>query len=159
MKTLLRTGALALVGRAAMVSPVSVLGAEEAGPDPVPWCNDCIQCSEDYFKAGYYPEGLPILGIFQQTCGPGQCSGAKECTAEQEEDAEALALITDLLEEGDVHGVLALVAASPDRAEIIPERNLLLVRGGCTGDAVIALRALDPAQTVALSEWVADYQQ
>lgn len=162
MKTLLRIGTLALVGVAIMVSPVPVVGANgpgSDGPDPAPWCNDCWECSENYFKAGVYPDGVPVLGIHQQYCGTGSCGDLKGCTAEQEQDAEALTSITEVIEEGDVQGLRALVAANPGRTEIIPERNLLLVRGGCTGDVVIALRVLSRTQTAVLTEWVADYQQ
>lgn len=155
---------LAPIGSACLVAVLfaSPVGAAElapksleAGPD-VPGSVTCIFCSQcadpTRMRTYNFPsEGEWILFI-AESCGTVyDCEDAIQCEAEEEQEQEEaqLALLADLVETGDVPALVDFVSQQPGWTELVPERGLLLARGGC-GDVLLELYELNGQQVNAL---------
>ena len=118
------------------------------GPGPVA-CIYCTPCADPRrMKTHNFPaEGDWILFI-NESCGTVyDCEDAIQCMAEDEQ--EQLAQLAEVIESQDVVALVDLVLAKPGWVEVLPDRGLLLARGGC-GDGYTELHQLAGEQVDAL---------
>lgn len=107
-----------------------------AFPDGLRACIWCQNCGDpDTMHTWEIPDGSEILWIQTMGCENYNCGNAIPCESE-EQDQLAFAELSGVVALGEGEMFHQFVQAHPGRVDILPERNLILLRGNCANDYI-----------------------
>ena len=117
------------------LAPSLGIPANASAQEECTWCYQCQSPNEDYMYTddnapGGYFILYPLGGLHCQSHEGGDCAELIECRDtedEEEQQAELLAFI----DEGNALSLKEFIEEEGDHWERVPDRNLLLFRGGC----------------------------
>jgi hypothetical protein len=144
---------LALLPMLAIVPLVGPFAADTGSLDghPCEFCSDLVCASEDQFWWGptWFPGATEVSYLGEEGCVSSwgsTCDGAIGCQPTEEENDQLLADAALLSAVDDEDALAAILARSPDRFAVIPDRALLVVLNpGCAIRPLVGLVALDPS--------------
>lgn len=112
---------------------------QEAEAQPYCPATYCVPCAGTGFYQGI--GDYPDLNYWQTICSSGDCS---PCGAKLAEDVPVVVDITTRLEGASSAGAFQEIAALyGDRLAVDTSRGMVVVQGGCTGEAMVSLVFLE----------------